>query len=97
MLDSATTHRPLSVVCDRVPGPTASWLGIPGIPGLGCTAHLVSCLSPPQLHSTEHIHGGVNLAVVIFRLQLASAPASGQHPSTIPWTAKPRAVHALLA
>ena len=96
VLDSAATHHPLSIAaiaCGRVPGPTASWPGIPAIPGQGSTAHLVSCLSyPPQLHSTARIHGGVNLAMVIFTLHASAAFSPGQHPrSTIPWTARRRA------
>lgn len=33
-------------------------------------------MSPPQLHGTEHIHGGVNLAVGDLQASAASAPAS---------------------
>ena len=90
MPDSATTHHPLPVACDRVPGRRHHGQEYQDRAALLISSHV--CLR--RSCTAQNTYTAVStLLWVIFRLRpsAASAPASGQHPSTIPWTAIPRA------
>ena len=92
--ESATTHHPLPIACDRVPGRRhcrQEHREYQDRAALLISSHV--CLR--RSCTAQNTYTAVStLLWVIFRLRpsAASAPASGQHPSTIPWTAKPRAV-----
>ena len=89
--ESATTHHPLPIACDRVPGRRhcrQEHREYQDRAALLISSHV--CLR--RSCTAQNTYTAVStLLWVIFRLQLLQPRPAGQHPSTIPWTAKPRA------